>query len=269
MSPPAPREAPQLAGGGFYEERRPPSVAAHLACLWVDDGAAASVLPDGCVDVVLSAGRLEVAGPATVAVEVAATPGQPRCGVRFRTGLAGAALGVPADQLRDLTVPLAELWGAAGRRLSGRVANAPTIEMALDRLTAGLARPYAPLDPGVRHAALLTTARPLARVAGELGYSERQLRRRIERAVGYGPRTLTRILRLQRFLRLATADSQGSLARLAVDAGYADHAHLDRESRRLTGRTPSALLRAGATAAGEPVSETFKPPAQRDATLDA
>lgn len=60
---------------------------------------------------VLSAGRLVVAGPATSAVEVAPTPGQHGCGVRFRVGAAGAALGAPVDVLRDLTVSLEDLWG--------------------------------------------------------------------------------------------------------------------------------------------------------------
>jgi AraC-like DNA-binding protein len=55
---------------------------------------------------------------------------------------------------------------------------------------------------------------------------------------------------------------------LAADARYADQAHLAREARRLTGRTPSVLLAAGATAAGERTSESFKPMAPARATLD-
>jgi AraC-like DNA-binding protein len=99
--------------------------------------------------------------------------------------------------------------------------------------------------------------------------SERQLRRRFERGVGYGPRTLRRVLRFQRFLGLAHGG--GSLARLAADAGYADQAHLVRDCRSLAGMTPSALLAAGASAAGERgnMAETFKPAAASSATLVA
>jgi AraC-like DNA-binding protein len=39
--------------------------------------------------------------------------------------------------------------------------------------------------------------------------------------------------------------------RPAVEAGYADQAHLTRECRRLSGLPPSILLRDGARAAGE------------------
>ena len=95
----------------MYRELRPPPGLSHLACGWVADGVGANVLPDGCVDVVLHDGRLIVAGPATTAVAVAPTPGLYRCGVRFRVGAAASGLGVPADGLRDLSVPLEQLWG--------------------------------------------------------------------------------------------------------------------------------------------------------------
>ena len=77
----------------------------------------------------------------------------------------------------------------------------------------------------------------------DVGLSERQLRRRIEDAVGYPPRMLARVLRFQRFLRAARAAGRARhLAVLAADAGYADQAHLTRESRALSGLPPAALL---------------------------
>ena len=83
--------------------------------------------------------------------------------------------------------------------------------------------------------------RPETRVdtlAADLGLSERQLRRRCHAAAGYGPKTLQRVLRFRRFLAVANGD----LARAALDAGYADQAHLTRECTRLAGRPPAALL---------------------------
>jgi transcriptional regulator GlxA family with amidase domain len=111
------------------------------------------------------------------------------------------------------------------------------------------------VDPLAR-AAALGLAAPGARVAalGEtLGISERQLRRRFAEAVGYGPKTLARVLRFQRFLALAAA-SPHDLAGLAFAAGYADQAHLTRECRQLSGHTPSQLLATGAGPAGEPAA---------------
>jgi transcriptional regulator GlxA family with amidase domain len=79
-------------------------------------------------------------------------------------------------------------------------------------------------------------------LARELATSERTLRRRCHEAFGYGPKTLARILRFQRFLSLARKTSAATLAALAAQAGYSDQAHLCREARVLSGHAPSALL---------------------------
>jgi AraC-like DNA-binding protein len=244
-------------GGVSYRELPPPTgLAAHVACLWTSRDRAARVLPDACADIVFVAGRLIVAGPATAASQARPTPGQGRCGVRFRIGSAGAALGLPAAELLDQSVSLAELWGPAGRRLEDRVAAAPTIDDALDVLTRGIADRLPPPsggDPLVRGAAiaLLRDGATLREAGRVVGLEERQLRRRFDRAVGYGPATLVRVQRFQRFLALAAHATASTIGRLAAEAGYADQAHLTRECRRLSGLSPSALLAAGAAPAGE------------------
>src|SRR2546430_875849 len=71
-----------------------------------------------------------------------------------------------------------------------------------------------PPDAAVR-GAVRRLADPRARVdtlAGDLGLSERQLRRRCHDTVGYGPKTLQRVLRFRRFLARA-GDRELDLAR--------------------------------------------------------
>jgi transcriptional regulator GlxA family with amidase domain len=75
----------------------------------------------------------------------------------------------------------------------------------------------------------------------ELGVSERRLRRRFDAAVGYGPKTLARVLRFRRFLALAEEHGLG-LARAAAEAGYADQPHVTRECNDLAGLPPRELL---------------------------
>jgi AraC-like DNA-binding protein len=58
-------------------------------------------------------------------------------------------------------------------------------------------------------------------------------------AVGYGPKTLARILRFRRLQALAPAP----LAELALDAGYADQAHMTAEVTRLAGVPPVRFLK--------------------------
>ena len=83
----------------------------------------------------------------------------------------------------------------------------------------------------------------------ELRISRSQLRRRLLTTVGVGPKALQRTLRFQGYLALAQAAARpgprtpvASVADLAAAVGYADHAHLTRECRRLTGLTPTELL---------------------------
>jgi AraC-like DNA-binding protein len=222
---------------------------AHVACLWLRDPSPEPqrhrVLPDACVDVVWAAGRLAVAGPATGPVLVDIPAGAASLGVRFRVGAAGAALGLPAGELLDASVPLEDVWGADGARIAERVGEAATPVARLAALAKAVRdRLREPPDRLVR-AAATGAARE------ELGIGERQLRRRFGDAVGYGPKTLERILRFQRFLELAQAASEPDLARLALEAGYADQAHLTRECSRLAGLPPAALLASGAGPAGE------------------
>lgn len=80
-------------------------------------------------------------------------------------------------------------------------------------------------------AALSAARDPWTAVAG--------LQRRFVHDVGYAPKTLQRVLRLQRFLEVRTV---GDLAGAAALAGYADQSHLSREARRLTGLTARELL---------------------------
>ena len=224
-------------------------------CLWTREGPGTRVLPDGCADVVWTGSQLIVAGPATRAVipDVPAT--ETKLGLRFRTGAAALALGLPAAELRDHSVPVADLWGPGGRALSEQVGEAgrpdERLRLLVTSIAARLADAPAP-DPLVR-AAVRELARPRTRLAvlcRLLGISERHLRRRIEEAVGYSPRTLARVLRLQRFLMLAERDGD-DLSRLAADAGYADQSHLTRDCSELGGLPAGALLATGAAAAGE------------------
>ncbi|WP_077797863.1 helix-turn-helix transcriptional regulator [Streptomyces sp. JHA26] len=199
------------------------------------------VLPDGCMDLLWHDGRLLVAGPDTRAHVTDGAP-SPWAGVRFRPGTAPALLGVPAHTLRDRRVDLADLRPAAEvRRLTARVNAAHDPARGLEEAALTLAAGAGPPDPLLsRIVAALDAGRPVAATADALGVGARRLHRRSLAAFGYGPKTLARVLRLQRALALARAGT--ALAETAARAGYADQAHLTRDVRELTGLSPAALL---------------------------
>jgi AraC-like DNA-binding protein len=162
-------------------------------------------------------------------------------GARFRPGVAPLLLRVPARDLLDRHVPLDAVRAPLAARLDARIAAARDPLAALqDELTRVLADLDEP-DPVVRAAAeLLGRGASVADVADRVYVSERQLQRRFSELVGYGPKAFQRIARFQRVVRQLGRDG-GGLARAAASAGYADQAHLTRESRRLAGLTPREL----------------------------
>jgi AraC-like DNA-binding protein len=223
----------------------------EIHCLWVGVAPPAGrpptlVLPDACIDLIWQSGvGAFVAGPDTGPVSDARPAGTVLAGVRFRPGAGGAALGLPLSELLDLRVDAGDLPTLPRGLLPGSLAP----EEALRRLT-DLAADLVtdrPADRLVLEAARLLD-RPGARaerVAARLEIGERQLRRRCQAAVGYGPRMLHRVLRFRRFVtRIDAARGRLDLAGIAAGTGYADQAHLTRESTSLAGLPPAALARA-------------------------
>jgi len=203
------------------------------------------VVPDGCIDIVWTEGRGgRIVGANTTAFLVALGADTSVVGARMRPGAAPALLGVDAAALRDAHLELAEVWADDGRRLEQRLDAAADPERGglLLAAVAGRARHAAMPDPLVR-AAVDRLAAPDARVervARELAISTRQLRRRCESAVGYGPKRLLRVLRLQHALAAARAGEE--LAQAAAGAGYADQAHFAHDCRSLAGVPATALI---------------------------
>jgi AraC-like DNA-binding protein len=236
-----------------YREWAPPSaLRGAVTCVWTSvvpttGEPVTLVLPDACSDLIWQQGRgVFVAGPDTGPAPASLPGGAILAGVRFAPGAGGPALGLPLSALLDQRVDVADLgpgFGASVRRLPSASVTPPE---ALRLLIGGVGAIVAarPADRLVAEAARLL-GQPEARVeevAGHLGVSERQLRRRCQAAAGYGPATLRRVLRFRRFVsRVDAGEAELDLARIAADAGYADQAHLSRECVRLAGLPPTAL----------------------------
>jgi AraC-like DNA-binding protein len=198
-------------------------------------GSATRVLPDGCLDIIWDTGSVYVAGPDTVAEVSTAPPGTRLFALRFGAATGPPVLGVPAGELTDRLVPLADLWPAAEvRRIAEAADPMAALEAAALRRWQGLDPAMAALAAGAR------AGRPVGAIADSLGLSARHLQRRCSAAFGYGPKTLSRILRLQRALGLARAGLP--FAQVSVTAGYADQAHLSRDVRALAGVPLGALV---------------------------
>ena len=247
--------AGQLWAAGYREWLPPVPLRSALACLWVsvtppDRPSVTAVLPDGCTDLIWQSGHgAFLAGPDTGPAPAELPAGTTLVGGRFWPGAGGPALGLPLAEVRDQRVDLAACLPRLARQLPADL----TPEQALRKVTqlsAGLVTTAPPDQLVVRATQLLATGRTSVGGLGQaLAVSERQLRRRFDKSVGYGPKTMQRVLRFRGVVRYLTdAAPAGNLANLAFRLGYADQAHLTRETTRLAGLPPAELARRFRTA---------------------
>jgi AraC-like DNA-binding protein len=233
---------------GYREWAPPRDLRPVVSCLWTSvtqTGEPTIVLPDACSDLIWQQGSgAFIAGPDTGPFPSALPPGTLLVGVRLRPGAGGPILGLPLAELRDQRVDLADVLPLFAGRLPGDLSAGAALAQLMSMVTE-LAAGRAP-DPLVSQAArvLAASAGSTGELARDLGVSERQFRRRCQDAVGYGPKMLHRILRFRRFVsQVDAAQDRMDLAQVAAEVGYADQAHLTRESVRLAGLPPTALVR--------------------------
>lgn len=243
-----------------YLERLPdPRLASVVRTVWIQRIGPTDHLhrhlPSGGVEIHFPiGGSPRLLGPLTRPAQEVVPAGTTLVGVRFRPGTA-PPLPAALDELVDQHPGLSDLWGHTADRLVDGLARAASPEHALAYLQAQLLNEFYRtdrLDPLMREAVrALMPWRPTSidSIASALALSPSQLRRRCLQATGTTPKVLQRTLRFQGFLALAQASTTSSrrrgvdgIAGLAIDAGYADQAHLSRECLRLTGLTPTQLL---------------------------
>jgi AraC-like DNA-binding protein len=206
-----------LGGEGLhYEEHAPgPALSPWIQAFWrlrCDRPFALRVLPDGCMDIIGS----DVVGSLTTALVANLEAGDEATGIRFRPGAFTALYGVPASELSDLRVPLADV--------------------VRPRSLLKVVRDAQPPDPLAGVALQAGDVRSLAR---ETGYSPRHLHRRLVAATGHSPKRLARIGRMQALLASGRGESW---ARTASEFGFYDESHMINDIRALANATPQSLL---------------------------
>ena len=248
-----------------YVEYPPPAeMASVVECFWILEGAGSAVaepiLPDGRTEWLFhygtpfsrpgSDGRLEqqpralVAGQITVPVILAPSRSAGVVAIRLRPD-ASSLIGVPAAELTDQFAPL-----DAFRKTDGvldQLASATSDAARLGVLQHWF-RPLMndPPRPAVSHAVdlIVTTGGriSMALLSARANVSRRQLQRLFLAHVGLTPKTLARIVRVQR--AAARLRSGTALADVALACGYYDQAHMALDFRTVAQHSPSAWQRA-------------------------
>ena len=162
---------------------------------------------------------------------------------------ARALFGLPMLELTNRVVELDDLLGRRGDELIERLWSVDSWEGRFALLDQAIAARFdrAPHPDSelawawgrMRSSAGRTSVSGLA---GELGWSHRRLIARFREGIGLPPKAIGRVLRFERVSGLLQRVEEPRLAEVALDCGYYDQAHLNRDFREFAGTTPSEYL---------------------------
>lgn len=211
-----------------------PSLAPYVAFYWLLEGAPPGpqrIFPDGSIDFAFQRGDVFaqiidgerrrqapnlLAGQMRTWVEIEPTGRAETFGIRFHPGGVWPFLRFPLHEVTDRILNLDDVLPKLAREIAAADDPAAQAERSL------LAR--------------LPNTPPFEPWRVARGLSPRQVQRLFAERVGISPKRLARIARFQRAL---TAIERGNGARVAVDCGYYDQAHMVREFREFTGLAPT------------------------------
>ena len=173
-------------------------------------------------------------------------------GVKLRPGAFHALFGIPASELTNQVIGLDEVLGQAAIELIERLAaeaNPTDRVRCLERTLLNCMRPDHHRDDLIAQQLVAAVqqlpAMPVAKLAEELGYSARQLQRKLNEIVGLSPRLYQRLCRFEKALDLIPVSSgpqKINWATLALNCGYSDQAHFIRDFHEFAGCTPGHYL---------------------------
>ena len=220
----------------------------YCGMTWTLEGDGCQVLDDGSEQRLPSLSL--VGGPKSRPAQYRSDAGTRCFMVAFLPDALHALTGLDLASLLDRHVPIESVLGPDWQALSRELLAAPD-EHACQALLEAF------LLPRWRACVQGASAPPrryrdwmenlaLKAVAGGHGESLRQVERRIKRWSGQSLRALRSISRAESTfhqVRLEMEAGEVLWSALAQDAGYADQAHLCRETRRVTGFTPEELRR--------------------------
>jgi len=193
--------------------------------------------------------------------------------VRFTPVGAHLFLGVPMRELASRAIALADLDPQLSRRILGKVGAAKGWSARFDAMEALIADrlDQKSVPDAIVHAWKSIACREgrvaVAGLAADMEYGQRRLATEFHACVGFSPKTVARLFRFNRAVRLLNrrvrnapdkiagkpyveAAAQKDVpavkiawADLAAACGYFDQPHFIREFRRFSGLTPTAFLR--------------------------
>jgi len=115
-------------------------------------------------------------------------------------------------------------------------------KMAYMNWSAGRGTADAQIAARVWHALYVTPTRRLNEIADHLDLSDRRVRAAVREATGLTPAQWRKLIRLEKSSHAITTSTE-PLSSVALNSGYADQSHMNRDFMELSGTSPAKLRR--------------------------
>ncbi|MGB0564247.1 MAG: helix-turn-helix domain-containing protein [Spirulinaceae cyanobacterium] len=235
-----------------------PELAGYIYCYWTIEGQVPpgsdywyTIVPDGCIDILINCLRFEGAIAAGTNVAVDRTPFHSDVhyfGLRFLPGAIHNFIDFPAaDAVSRMALiqTMAPQWKVElSEQLFEQPSTSERISVANRLMVQLLRRRNFTFDPrlaGAIHQMVVHRGQVNLEGNRDLGVSPRHLRRLFHDYLGIRPKQLARIIRFQYAMQLLQQDA-GLDELLAL--GFYDQAHFIREFKAMTGASPTHFFTA-------------------------
>lgn len=246
----------------IYREFQPHALLLpYIETYWLADGFQGTeecqrILPDGCVDIIISLNasthcgwqpfRPNLVGTMTTFYDGSYVSGESLFGIRFRPVGFTAFCRVPIQEFTDERMELTAVESLFGKEFYEDMAEKETTEALVRHVDSYLVRKLGTLfaverqivfavDLIRRSNGLLTPGE----VADKSCLSLRQLERKFKASVGISPKMFSRIIKFRYACNYLEARDYTGLFSAAIDCGYYDQAHLIKEFKAFSGNVPS------------------------------
>lgn len=185
-----------------------------------------------------------IVGSRTTPIDVSYAPNASCTEFTLPAWVATAVLGVSGRELshevHDLCdLPITPFLSAIQRDSPNALEIA---RLAYMNWSAGGGTADAQIAQRVWHALQVAPTRKLSRIADHLGLSDRRLRAAVKEETGLTPAQWRKLIRLEKSSHAITTSTE-PLSVVALDTGYADQSHMNRDFMELAGNSPAMLRR--------------------------
>ena len=158
-------------------------------------------------------------------------------------------LGRPLADLTNRGAAIEDIFGSAGRRVTTELQDAPTWDARFDLLDreigsrmAAARRPSSEVLCAWHRIVDSGGLVPIRSLVEETRWSQKHLISQFREHIGLAPKVFARVMRFGRVVDRLRRRGHGSLTELALDCGYYDQSHFDRDFRTFAGVTPTELI---------------------------